>query len=224
MPCFTRLCADFCATATASHAYEEFTQADIDALLQVRPQLFGGSEIQAALEQTTINGTAPPIFGYDLSDRAVVTWKVADHMAEAFAEAIGLPPFMTLAKAAPVAEFRIPPRWQRAHRQDQPENYYIVLEVGNASRYVQGTLVEWKTFVTVGGDPTPRLVRFDVQAAAPGVDLLEIFNPPFGAVNWSVTDDLRKRVDRRRPGSRSQYRYSARHFAALATLATEASL
>jgi hypothetical protein len=179
-----------CATATASHAYEQFTQADIDALLQVRPQLFGGSELQAALEQTTINGVAPPIFGYDLSDRAIISWKVADHMAEAFAEAIGLPPFMTLAKAAPVAEFRIPQRWHRAHRQHQPKNFYIVLEVGNASRYVQGTLVEWKTFVTVGGDPTPRLVRFDVQAAVPGVDLLEIFNPPFGAVNWTVNDDL----------------------------------
>ena len=178
------------ATATTSYAYEEFTQADIDALLQVRPQLFGGSEIQAALEQTTINGTAPPIFGYDLSDRAVITWKVADHMSVAFAEAIGLPPSMTLAKAAPVAEFGIPQRWQRAHRRNQPKNYYIVLEVGNASRYVQGTLVEWKTFVTVGEDPTPRLVRFDVQAATPGVDLLEIFNPPFGAVNWTVNDDL----------------------------------
>ena len=179
-----------CTTATASHAYEQFTQADIDALLQVRPQLFGGSEIQAALEQSTINGAAPPIFGYDLSDRAIITWKVADHMAEAFAEAIGLPPFMTLAKAAPVAEFRIPHQWQRTHRHYQPKNFYIVLEVGNASRYVQGTLVEWKTFVTIDGDPTPRLVRFDVQAAVPGVDLLEIFNPPFGAVNWTVSDEL----------------------------------
>jgi hypothetical protein len=70
-----------------------------------------------------------------------------------------------------------------------PKDYFILVDIANTERYVQGAKVEWKTFVAVGADPTPRILRFDSQTANPGVDLLDISAPPFGTVEWRVEDN-----------------------------------
>lgn len=173
-------------TAGPAAAFGELTEDDLAALLQVRPALFGGSEIQAALEQSTINGEQPPLFGYDTADRAILSWTIEDHVAESFALAIGLPPWMSLAKVSPITGKQLPSGKGKGHQRAQPESYRMLVDIANTERTVQGTLVEWKTFVTVGADPVPRLLRFDFQNAIPGVDLLDLFAPPFGLVEWSV--------------------------------------
>ena len=168
-------------TAGPGAAYENFTQDDIDALLMVRPLLFGGSEIQAALEQSTINGSQPPIFGYNAADRAILSWEIDDGMAAAFAQAIGLPSWMSLAKVSSITKKKW--SWKKPSK-----SFYMLIDISNTERYVEGTIVEWKTFVTVGGDPVPRLLRFDAQHADPGVDLLDLYADPFGLVEWNVDD------------------------------------
>jgi hypothetical protein len=179
----------FIATTGASTAYERLTQEEIGALLQVRPVIFGGSEIQAALQQSTITGAQPPIFAYNAADRAIIAWKIDDLMAGSFAEAINLPPWMSLAKVSSITEKQMPRERGKRPNDAQPGSYFMLLDIANAERFVQGTIVEWKTFVTVGADPVPRLLRFDVQRAIPGVDLLDVFTPPFGAVEWRVSDE-----------------------------------
>lgn len=161
-----------------------FSEDDVNALLQVRPALFGGSEIQAALQQSTIDGSQPPIFGYDLKDRAILSWKLKDSDASAFATSVGLPPWMALAQVSPITESQS--KWGK--QRGGGKGHYVVVDIANADRFVQGTIVEWKTFVTIGADPTPRLVRFDSQRAVAGIDFLDAFSAPFGLVEWGVDD------------------------------------
>lgn len=179
---------------------DNFTQDEVNQLLAIRAELFGGSRLQAALEGSSINGSLPPIFAYNLADRALLVWELDESMTGAFADAIGLPVWMQLAKVKPITENLVQNRFvSRFERflmrmgisNSSPEKkYYIVVDLANTERYVTGTKVEWKTFVTVGDDPTPRLVRFDSQSSTPGTDFIELFTPPFGLVQLNRDNDV----------------------------------
>ena len=178
------------STADVASAVEPFTQEEVDTLLLIRPLVFGGSKIQAALDQSTINGMQPPIFGYNAADRALISWIIDDAMADSFAQAIGLPPYMSLAKVSRITARHRHLRRGHGHPPYRPKRYYMIVDIANTERFVVGTKVEWKTFVTVGADPVPRILRFDSQNADPGVDLLDVVAVPFGYVEWRIEDGL----------------------------------
>lgn len=173
-------------------AYEPINEEEKNILLQARAQVFGGSGIQAASEQTTINGEQPPIFGYDTADRVILAWKVRNRDAADFAQAAGIPPWMSLAKVSPITENQY--SWDRWRSKPKQKNFYILAEIANTDRFIQGPLVEWKTFVTIGPDPVPKLVRFDVQHGQGGIDFLDLFAAPFGVVDWNVSDEAAKGI------------------------------
>jgi hypothetical protein len=85
-----------------SYAYDSMTREEKEILLSIRQNVFGGSKINEALTQATVSGAAPPIFAYENADRTILSWKVKEDMVSAFAQAIGLPPWMTLAKVSPI--------------------------------------------------------------------------------------------------------------------------
>jgi len=176
------------SAASSGIAYDAFTEEDVNTLLSIRPLIFGGSKIQAALEQGTINGDQPPIFGYDAADRAIISWKIKEGKADSFAHAIKLPDRMSLVKVSPITQSHRPWKAATSPSTHRCKNYYIMVDIANTERFVQGTKVEWKTFVTVDEDPVPRILRFDSQNANPGVDLLDVFAEPFGHVLWRIED------------------------------------
>ncbi|GAB3282365.1 hypothetical protein [Parahaliea aestuarii] len=131
-------------------------------LQSIRNAIFGGSQINAALQQTTISGKEPPVFALNVDDRALLVWTIGEGDAGAFALEIDLPAGLALARAS------LP-----ATPAPDASRYYLLADIGNASRASEGARIEWKTFVSENGDPTPRLYRFDKAAAAAGLDLLE---------------------------------------------------
>ena len=171
-------------------AYVDFTEKDVDALLSIRPLMFGGVQILAGIQQSTINGAQPPIFGYNAADRTIISWKIKDEMAESFAQAIGLPPGMSLSKASPITTKYQDCRKKKFNNRHHRKNYYMMVDIANTERFVEGTKVEWKTFVTVGADPVPRILRFDSQNSNPGVDLLDVSAPGFDIVEWGIEENI----------------------------------
>ena len=136
--------------------------AEKKATLQtIRNTIFGGSLINAALQQTTISGQEPPVFALDIDDRALLVWTLDEEVVSDFAREIDLPADLTLARAYLPAPSGT----------DTPQ-FYLLADVGNASRAEQGARIEWKTFVTREDDATPRLYRFRKNAALTGLDLL----------------------------------------------------
>lgn len=160
--------------------------AEKKATLQtIRNTIFGGSLINAAQQQTTISGEESPVFALDLDDRALLLWTVEDSEVDAFVREIALPPSLSLARTAlPVPADGDAPR------------YYLLADIGNASRAEQGARIEWKTFVSVADDPLPRLYRFARTAALPGLDLLQPRSGPTGNLQLVRTDaSLRATLD-----------------------------
>jgi hypothetical protein len=134
-------------------------------LQTIRNALFGGSLINAALQQTTISGEEPPVFALEVRDRAMLVWRIRDEQLAEFSRDIGLQTPLTLAPAAlPGVADRATP--------DQERGYYLLADIGTTARGEQGAKVEWKTFVNLGTDTVPRLFRFSTSTAIPGLDLL----------------------------------------------------
>ncbi len=170
--------------AGVSSAYDELTVQDIAVLKHMRKLIFGGSKLNRVMNQRTISGLEYPIFRYDATDRAIISWVIDDDDAAGFAAAIGLPPEMSLAKISPLTG-----RDNNGHH-NEPDRYYMLVDIANIEKYVEGAKVEWKTFVTVGEDPTPRIFRFDSQDANPGIDLLDISNIPASVAEWNIEDSI----------------------------------
>jgi len=183
---------------TASFGALALTAEEKQILTDIRNSVFGGSRLQAAFEQTTISGTEPPIFPLETEDRGLLIWKVQDQFAQSFAQEIGLTPPFTLSKIGPLtvrgsrtnaAKLR---RWLEARGRERlierlyPEHHYVIADIGNTRRAETGAKLEFKTFVQLPGDPTPRLYRFASYKAEPGTDLLEIANNEPSALTISA--------------------------------------
>jgi len=134
-------------------------------LQTIRNALFGGSLINAALQQTTISGEEPPVFALDLQDRAILVWRIRAERAAEFSREIGLRNPLALSRAA------LPGIADRATPGEQ-DHFYLLADFGMTARGEQGAKVEWKTFINQGSDATPRLYRFSEATAIPGLDLL----------------------------------------------------
>ncbi len=151
-------------------------------LTAIRSSVFGGSRLAAAFEQTTISGAEPPIFPLEVDDRGVVVWRVDEEDAELFAAEIGLPPSFSLAETGPlttrgsqVFAARLMALLEKLGLGDLlPKHYYVIADIGVTRRSETGAKVEFKTFVQLPGDSTPRLYRFASFKAVPGVELLEL--------------------------------------------------
>lgn len=171
-------------------AYDDFSEDDVAALLSVRPLMFGGSSLQAALLQWTIDGSQPPVFGYDAADRVIISWKIKDQMADDFKKAIGLPHGMSLAKISSITTQRATCCEDKCVGGHSEKSYFMLVEISNKERYIEGTKIEWKTFVAVDGDPVPRILRFDFQDSGNGVDLIDVVNRPAETVQWRIKAGL----------------------------------
>ncbi len=135
-------------------------------LQTIRNAIFGGSAINAALQQTTISGEEPPVFPLELRDRSILVWQINPGEVEDFSREIGLQSPLALARTA------LPGVADRAGP-GKGNQYYLFADIANMARGEQGAKVEWKTFVSQGADATPRLYRFSTAASNAGLDLLE---------------------------------------------------
>jgi hypothetical protein len=155
-------------------------------LSDIRNNIFGGSRLAAAFEQSTISGAEPPIFPLEVENRGLLVWKIHDEYADSFAADIGLPPPFTLSKVGRLTVRGSQSTAARFRRllEDRglgqlierfnPKHYYVIADIGVTSRAESGAKLEFKTFVQLPGDPTPRLYRFASHKAAPGVELLQL--------------------------------------------------
>jgi hypothetical protein len=113
-------------------------------------------------------------------------WKIHDEYAENFASEIGLTPPYTLSKISPLTvrgsqtiagKFL---RFLEANNLDRlieylyPKHYYVIADIGMTQRAETGAKLEFKTFVQLPGDTTPRLYRFSSYKAVSGVELLQL--------------------------------------------------
>jgi len=169
-----------------SFAAQSLTSEDKQILTDIRNNIFGGSRLAAAFEQNSISGAEPVIFPLEVEDRGLLVWKIPEAYAQAFANEIGLTPPFTLSKITPLTvkgsqtyaakflQLLENNGLQRLIDFFQPEHYYVIADIGNTTRAETGAKLEFKTFVQLPGDPTPRLYRFASYKAVPGVDLLEL--------------------------------------------------
>ncbi|RLQ21760.1 hypothetical protein DWB85_10755 [Seongchinamella sediminis] len=135
-------------------------------LQTIRNAIFGGSLINAALQQTTISGEEPPVFPLELRDRSILVWRIDPAQVEAFSREIGLQNPLTLARAP------LPGVADRSASSTEG-HYYLLADIANTARGERGAKLEWKTFVSRDSDPTPRLYRFSKATSKAGLDLLE---------------------------------------------------
>lgn len=155
-------------------------------LTEIRSNVFGGSRLAAAFEQTTISGAEPPVFPLEVEQRGLIVWEIQEKYAESFAQEIGLTPPFKLASVHPLtvkgdqllAAILKENIAKRAPSQLldllYPKHFYMIADIGNTSRAENGAKLEFKTFVTLPGDNTPRLYRFSSHKAQPGVELLQL--------------------------------------------------
>ena len=102
--------------------------AEKKATLQaIRNPVFGGSMINAALQQTTISGEEPPVFALELRDRALLAWRINDNDLDDFSSEIGLPEPLALAQTSlpgtPVDDGT-----------SAEQHYYLLADISNAKR------------------------------------------------------------------------------------------
>ena len=186
----------------ASFGALALTSEEKQILTDIRNNIFGGSRLAAAFEQTTISGAEPVIFPLEVDNRGLLVWKIHDEYAQSFALEIGLLPPFALSKVSPLTvkgsqtiagKFR---RLLEARGWDQlieflyPEHYYVIADIGITQRAETGAKLEFKTFVQLPGDPTPRLFRFASFKAVPGVELLELSSNAPDALNVSTEPGL----------------------------------
>ena len=170
----------------SSFGVRAITSEEKKILTDIRNNIFGGARLAAAFEQATISGAEPPVFPLEVEDRGLLVWRIPEEQAASFASAIGLTPPFTLSKISPLtvkgsqtyaAKFR---QILEANKLDRfidylyPEHFYVIADIGNTQRAETGAKLEFKTFVQLPGDTTPRLYRFASYKAIPGVELLEL--------------------------------------------------
>jgi len=178
------------------------TTGEKQILTDIRSNIFGGSRLAAAFEQTTISGAEPTIFPLDVNNRGLLVWKIHQEYAESFAQEIGLPPPFTLSKVSPLTvrgsqtlagKFR---SFLEARGLDKyikylyPEHYYVIADIGMTRRAETGAKLEFKTFVKLPGDAVPRLYRFASYKAEPGVELLQLSSTVPDALDVSAEPNL----------------------------------
>lgn len=188
----TRKVSAICAISAAfsllflSFSAAAITPEEKQILTEIRNNIFGGSRLAAAFEQTTISGAEPLVFPYEVEDRGLLVWKIHDEYAESFAYEIGLTPPYALSKIRPLTvrgsqtlagkfrQFLEDRGLTRLVNYLYPEHYYVIADIGVTQRAETGAKLEFKTFVQLPGDPTPRLYRFASYKAVPGVELLQL--------------------------------------------------
>lgn len=178
------------------------TSEELQILSDIRNNIFGGSRLAAAFEQTTISGMEPTIFPLEVEDRGLLVWKIDEAQAASFAQEIGLQPPFTLSKVRALtvrgsqtldAKIR---QWLEARGLGQwidflyPQEYYVIADIGVTQRAETGAKLEFKTFVQLPGDPTPRLYRFANFKAVPGVELLELSSLAPAALTINAQPDV----------------------------------
>lgn len=210
------------------------TSEDKQILMDIRNNIFGGSRLAAAFDQSTIAGTEPTIFPLEVKNRGLLVWKIEEAHAESFAQEIGLLPPFTLSKISPLTvrgsqtiagKFRSlleASGYDRLIEYLYPEHYYVFADIGITQRAETGAKLEFKTFVQLPGDTTPRLYRFSSFKAVPGVELLQLssnaptdlkissesglwsgnLNTEQGSLSWSVP--LRNKTQRKHNLQRGQ--------------------
>ncbi len=165
------------------------TSEEKQILTEIRNNIFGGSRLSAAFQQDTISGVVPTIFPYEVESRGLLIWKVPDENASSFAGAIGLTPPFSLAKIDPFT-VKGPQSGKLKNWLPSPNHFYVFADIGVTKRIEVGAKLEFKTFVTVPGDNTPRLYRFSSFKAVPGVELLQLSsNIP---ANLSISAERKK--------------------------------
>ncbi|MCU0663459.1 MAG: hypothetical protein MUC50_14175 [Myxococcota bacterium] len=178
------------ARAGARHArtVELLTPEETATLIGARSQAFGGMQLRDSVpgyvlsgnpqdfSVGAVNGSAQPIFELNADDQIIIHWNVPDSMASAFAAALALPASMQLTPIAPLENDEL--------------GYTITLNVFKSSGLSTGNKAEWKTYVTVGGDPTPRALVFDKQSSEAGIDPIEVLSIPTGPVDWSISNGV----------------------------------
>lgn len=162
------------------------TSEEKQILTDIRNNIFGGSRLAAAFSQTTISGSEPPVFPYEVENRGLLVWKIDEQQAAMFADSIGLAPPYSLAKVRPLTvagsqtistrleRYLEQKGWYRLIELLFPKHYYVIADIGNTARAEQDPKVEFKTFVQVPGDTSSRMYRFSSYKAVPGVELLQL--------------------------------------------------
>lgn len=170
----------------ASFSVMSLTLEEKLILTDIRNNIFGGSRLAAAFEQTTVSGAEPPIFPLEVEDRGLLVWKIHESQATNFAREIGLAPPFTLSKISPlkVKGSQSTAAWLRSFLETlnlqrlidklYPEHYYVIADIGITQRAEAGAKLEFKTFVQRPGDTTPRLYRFASYKAVAGAELLQL--------------------------------------------------
>jgi hypothetical protein len=186
----------------ASFGALALTFEDKQILTDIRNNLFGGSRLAAAFEQTTLSGVEPVVFPLEVDNRGLLVWKIHSAHAQDFARDIGLPPPFTLSKISPLtvrgsqtvaAKFR---RFLEASDLNRfierlyPQHYYVIADIGITQRAETGAKLEFRTFVQLPGDTTPRLYRFASYKAVPGVDLLQLSSNAAAVLDISAESDF----------------------------------
>ena len=178
------------------------TSEEKQILTDIRNNIFGGSRLAAAFQQTTISGAEPPIFPLEVEDRGLLVWKIHEEYAQSFAREIGLSPPFTLSKVSPltvrgsqatagkVRRFLEERGLDRLIEDLYPEHYYVIADIGVTRRAETGAKLEFKTFVQLPNDTTPRLYRFSSYKAVPGVELLQLASNTPAALNVAAEPNL----------------------------------
>ena len=186
----------------ASFGALALTTGEKQILMDIRNNIFGGSRLSAAFEQTTISGAEPTIFPLEVRNRGLLVWKIHEEYAQSFAQEIGLTPPFTLSKVSPLtvkgsqayaSKFRsfLEARGlDRLIRYLYPEHYYVIADIGVTSRAESGAKLEFKTFVQLPGDTVPRIYRFASYKAEPGVELLQLVSSAPAVLDVSAGSDL----------------------------------
>jgi hypothetical protein len=178
------------------------TSEDKQVLMEIRNNIFGGSRLAAAFDQSTISGIEPTVFPLEVENRGLLVWKIEDAYKEIFAREIGLLPPFTLSKISPLTvrgsqtaagkfrSFLQARGLERLIERLYPEHYYVVADIGITQRAEAGAKLEFKTFVQLPGDTTPRLYRFSSHKAVPGVELLQLASNVPAALDVSAEPGL----------------------------------
>ena len=171
------------------------TSDEKSALQDIRNNMFGGTRLNAAFEQSTISGEGPPVFSYNLTDRALLVWRIDRGELDSFAQAIALPADLELTPVAPLVEDATEEdlsQWLSFAGISWVEDlltgqyYYLIADIANTSGAEQGLKLEWKTFVK-SEDSDPFLYRFDVQKQIPGNDLIDVSVTSPAQMSWTNT-------------------------------------
>ena len=193
---FMTLCTLVCTHLLPALPAHSLTLEEKTVLQQIRNQIFGGSRLTAAIEQTTISGLEPPVFSYQVNDRVLLIWKIKPDKISEFSAMIGLQPPFTLAKSLPLAEKYKQARfieWLSVWDENlssyfsrflPKQHFYVIADIGNTSGAEQGSKIEFKTFISVAGSK-PYLYRFASYKAIPGNDLVEVSNNTPSNLTWT---------------------------------------